>query len=199
MKLENYRVAFIALGLIGILAFASPTLSLVVHLPSGEKFSELWVLGPGQMAQDYPFNVTADQNYLVYLDVGNHMGSSTYYVVYVKFGNETDALPNDTLGTPSPLSPLYEYRLFLQDNENWTAPLNFSFSGVTFSNDTCAVKALTMNNVSFNVNSSTTWDNENQGYFYKLFIELWVYNADSNTVIYNSRFLSLWLNQTSTT
>lgn len=199
MNLEDYRIAFIVAGLIGVLLFASPTLSLVVHLPGGEKFSELWVLGPGLMAEDYPFNVKADESYLVYLGVGNHMGSSTYYVVYVKFGNETDALPNDTAAMPSPLPPLYEYRLFLRDNENWTAPLDFSFSDVTFSNDTCTVKALTMNNVTFNVNSSTVWDMESQGYFYQLFTELWAYNADSNTVTYNNRFVSLWLNQTSVT
>jgi hypothetical protein len=199
LRLEDYRVAFMVAGLIGVLLFASPTLSLVVHLPGGEKFSELYVLGPNLTAEDYPFNVTAGESYLVNLGVGNYMGSSTYYVVYVKLGNEIDALPNDTTAAPSPLPPLYGYRLFLRDNENWTAALNFSFSGVTFSNDTCTVKALTMNNVTFNVNSSTTWDMENRGYFYRLFTELWVYNADSNTVSYNSRFVSLWLNQTSAT
>ncbi len=199
MKLESYRVAFTVAGLIGVLLFASPTLSLVVHLPSGEKFSGVWILGPNLMAEGYPFNVTADKSYLLYLGVDNHMGSSTYYVVYVKLGNETDALPNDTAAAPSPLPPLYEYRLFLRDNENWTAPLNFSFSGVTFSNDTCTVKALTMNNVTFNVNSSTTWDMASKGYFYQLFTELWAYTADSNNVTFNSRFVSLWLNQTSVT
>jgi hypothetical protein len=199
LRPEDYRVAFMVAGLIGVLLFASPTLSLVAHLPSGEKFSEVWVLGPGLMAEDYPFNVRADESYLVYLGVGNHMGSSTYYVVYVKFGNETDALPKDTMVAPNPLPPLYEYRLFVRDNENWTAPLNFSFSGVTFSNDTCTIKALTMNNVTFDVNSSTVWNMESQGFFYRLFTELWVCTADSDTVIYNSRFVSLTLNQTSVT
>lgn len=70
---------------------------------------------------------------------------------------------------------------------------------ISSARDTCTVKGLTMNNVTFNVNSSTVWNVESQGYFYQLFTELWAYNADSNTVIYNNRFLSLWLNQTSAT
>jgi uncharacterized membrane protein len=196
LRAEDYRVVFIVMGLIGVLLFAFPTLSLAVHLPGGEKFSELWVLGPGLMAEDYPFNVKADENYLVYLGVGNHIGSSAYYVVYVKFGNQTDALPNDTDAAPSPLLPLYEYRLILHDNENWTAPLNFSFSGVTFSGNTSTVKALTMNNVTFDVESSSLWNEESQGCFYRLFAELWVCDVDSNAVLYSNRFVSLTLNQT---
>ena len=63
LKIEDYKAVFAAVGLIGILILASPTLGLVVYLPGGEKFSELWVLGPGHTAEDYPFNVTAGVNY----------------------------------------------------------------------------------------------------------------------------------------
>ncbi|HVP16097.1 MAG TPA: DUF1616 domain-containing protein [candidate division Zixibacteria bacterium] len=82
MKLEDWKVVFAVVGLAGVLLFASLTLSLVLHLPGGEVFSELWVLGPAQMAEDYPFNVGANVSYSVYVGVGNHVGSSTYYAVY---------------------------------------------------------------------------------------------------------------------
>lgn len=196
MKLEDYRVIFAAVGLIGILLFASPALSLVVHFPGGEKFSELWVLGPEHMAEDLPFNVTTGVDYLVYVDVGCHMGSSTYYVLYVKFRNETEPLPNSTAETPSALPPLYKYRMFIEDNGSGEVPLTFSFSNVSFSDNQSAVGSLAINGVSSSVNKSASWDAVNSGYYYQLFIELWIYDSVSNVPGYHNRFVSDWLNMT---
>lgn len=194
LKLDDYRFVFASVGLIGILLFASPTLSLVLRLPGGEMFSELWVLGPGHMAEDYPFNVGADVNYLVYVGVGNHMGSSAYYVVYVKFRSQTESLPNVTAGTPSPLPPLFEFRLFVEDGKSWEAPLTFSFSNVSFSENRSFVGSLMMNGVAFNVDKVASWDVENNGYFYQLFMELWIYNIKFQAFEFHNRFVWLWLN-----
>ena len=106
MKLEDYKLIFVAVGLIGVLLIASPALGGVIRLSGGEQFSKLYLLDPDNMAENYPFNIVAGQNYSVYVGVGNHLGSSAYYVLYVKFGNQTDPLPNATLGTPSSLQPL---------------------------------------------------------------------------------------------
>jgi len=195
-KIEDYKVAFAAIGLIGTLLFASPTLGLVLHLPRGEKFSELWVLGPRHMAEDYPFDVKAGISYSVYVGVGNHMGSSAYYVVYMKFRNQSEPLPNATAGTPSPLPPLYEYRVFLQDGKSWETPLTFLFSGVSFVANYCTVESLIINGVAFRVDKSVSWDAEDSGYYYQLFIELWIYNAESGTFQFHNRFVSVWLNMT---
>jgi hypothetical protein len=194
LKIEDYKAVFATLCLIGVLLFASPTLGFVLRLPSGEKFSELWVLGPGHMAEDYPFNVEADVNYLVYVGVGNHMGSSAYYVVYVKFRNQTESLPNATAGTPSPLLPLFEFRLFVEDGKSWEAPLRFSFSDVSFSENRSFVGSLMMNGVTFNVDKVASWDVENNGYYYQLFMELWIYNIEFQTFEFHNRFVDLWLN-----
>jgi len=193
MKLDEYKLVFVAVGLIGVLILASPTLGFVLNLPGGEKFSELWVLGPGQMAEDYPFNVTADVNYLVYIGVGNHMGSSAYYAVYVKFRNETEPLPNSTSGMPSPLAVLYEYRVFLQNNASEEFPLNFSFSDVSFSGGRSTVRSITINGVQSNIDDSVSWDTINIGYYYQVFMELWIYNTTLNGFSYSNRFVSLWL------
>ena len=91
------------------------------------------LLGPNQMAQNYPSNIAVGQNYSVYVNVGNHLGSLAYYIIYVKLGNQTDQLPNATLGTPSSLSPLYEYRFSIPDSENWMSLLNFSVYSATIS------------------------------------------------------------------
>jgi len=191
LKLEDYKAIFAVAGLAGILLFASPTLSLVLHMQGGERFSELWILGPGHMAEDYPFNVRADVDYLVYVGVGNHMGSSAYYVVYVKFRNQSEALPNATAGTPSPLNATAEYRIFLQGGESWEAPLTFSFLG-----NQSLIQSLIVNNVEFAVNKTALWDGENNGYYYQLFLELWIYDAESDEFQYHNRFVGIWLNMT---
>jgi len=196
MKLEECKVVFAAVGLIGVLILASPTLGLVLHLPGGEKFSALWVLGPGHMAEDYPFNVTAGVSYLVYVGVGNHMGSSTYYVVYVKFRNETEPLPSMTTGAPSILAPLYEYRMFLEDNSSSEFPLTFSFSNVSSVGGQSIVGSLTINGVPFIVDKSVSWDAVNSGYFYQLFMELWIYDPASDGFSFHNRFVTRWLNMT---
>jgi uncharacterized membrane protein len=36
-------------------------------LPLREEFSELWILGPEHIAENYPFNVKAKESYLVYI------------------------------------------------------------------------------------------------------------------------------------
>jgi hypothetical protein len=198
LSLDDWKLVFAATSLIGVLLFASPTLSVIVHLPPGERFSELWLLGPAQMAEDYPSNVTANVNYLVYVGVGNHMGSSAYYVVYVKFANLTDTLPNDTEATPSPLAPLYEYRVFLEDGKNWTTPLAFSLSRVTFFGNQSTIGSLTINDVKFSVDKLAVCDVENEGYYYQLFLELWVYDAEAGAIQFQGQYVGFWLNVTST-
>lgn len=196
MKLDDYKAVFIAVGLVGVLLFASPALALVLHLPASEKFSELYILGPGHMASDYPFNVSAGVDYLVYVGVGNHMGSSTYYVVYVKFRNEPEPLPNAATGVPSALAPLYEYRLFLGDNESSEVPLTFSFSSVSFSDNQSTVGNLVINGIQHSVSNSVLWDAENSGYYYQVFVELWIYNVESDAFTFHNRFVGRWLNMT---
>jgi hypothetical protein len=196
LKIEDYKVVFASVGLIGVLLFASPTLGLVLRLPGGERFSELWVLGPGHMAEDYPFNVKANDNYSVYVGIGNHIGTSAYYVVYVKFRNQSEPLPNATGGTPSPLPPLYKYRVFLQDGKTWDAPLTFSFSNVSFFENKSLVGGLVINGVAFSVNKLASLDVENNGYYYQLFIELWINSVESEGFEFHNRFVGLWLNMT---
>ncbi len=196
LKLEDYRAIFATAGLIGVLLFASPTLSVTIHLPGGEKFSELWILGPEHMAENYPFNVSAGESYLVYVGVGNHMGSSVSYVLYVKLRNQTEPLPNATAETPSALPPLYEYRAFLQDGKSWEAPLAFSFSGVSHFQNQTLVRSLIINNITYAVEKTSLWDGENSGYYYQLFVELWTHEVESGVLQFHNRFVGIWLNMT---
>jgi len=196
VNLEDYRTVFVVSGLILILVASAPTLSLVLPFSGGECFSELWILGPNHMAEDYPFNVVNDTVYNVFLGIGNHMGSSAYYMVYVKFRNQSEPLPNATAGMPSLLSPLYECRVFVQDGKTWEAPLTFSFSGVSFFENRSFVESLVVNGVVFSVGKLALWDGDNNGFYYQVFVELWIYNAGSDDFEFHNRFVGIWLNMT---
>jgi uncharacterized membrane protein len=199
MRLKEYKLIFIAVGLIGVLLIATPALSVVVHLPSGERFSELYVLSSEHMAENYPHNVAGGENYTVIVGVGNHVASSAYYVVYVKFRNETDLLPNSTAGIPSPVQLLYEYRFLIQDGEVWESPLTFSVSDASVTANESLIKMLTINGVAFNVDKPTTWNPNNNVFYYSLLLELWMYDTQSNSVQYNNRFVNVHLNLTRST
>jgi len=196
VNLEDYRTVFAVSGLILILVASAPTLSLVLPLSGGECFSELWILGPNHMAEDYPFNVVNDTVYNVFLGIGNHMGSSAYYMVYVKFRNQSEPLSNATAGMPSLLSPLYECRVFLRDGKTWEAPLTFSFSGVSFFENQSFVESLVINDVVFSVGKLALWDGGNNGFYYQVFVELWIYNAGFDAFEFHNRFVGIWLNMT---
>ena len=57
MKFQDYRTVFQVGSLVLVLLAASPALNLMSIPNSGERFSELWLLGPNQMAEDFPFNI----------------------------------------------------------------------------------------------------------------------------------------------
>ena len=197
MNLEEYRTVFATGSLVLILIAAAPTLGLFVPFPGGsERFSELWLLGSAHMAEDYPFNVTIGEEKQIFVGVGNHMGRSAYYIVYVKLRNQTQAAPNSTISAPSPLAPLYEFRAVVADGETWEAPVAFSFLEASRDGNSSAVKKISINDVVFMVDYSSMWDLENVGFFYQLFFELWMYDDVGLSFRYHNRFVGLWLNMT---
>lgn len=196
MRLENIRLIFITVGLIGVLLFASPTIGLLVKAPASQEFSELYILGPSHTFDNLPFNVKADVNYSVYSGVVNHLGSSCYYTSFVKIANDAASLPNATLGTPSNLPALYEYNSFVSDGGTWEAPLTFRVNELTFIDGTSQLSNITINGVEFPVNLTSAWDSANAGYYYNLFVELWIFNSTLGISQYHDRFVSLVLNMT---
>ena len=199
LSFGQYRMLFVAVGLIGILLCASPVLSLLVlapvPAPGGESFSELYVLGSGHMLEGYPFNVKADESYTVYVGVSNHVGSSAYYACYVKLRNQTESLPDSAAGLPSTLATLYEYRVFLEDGKSWEEPLVFSFSGISFSEGEALVRSVRLNGVDFTVDKRAAWDRDSSGYYFEFLVELWRYEAGAG-MRFNSRYVHFWLNMT---
>jgi uncharacterized membrane protein len=198
MKLEHCKLIFAAVGLIGILLIASPAIAEAIRFPGGEQFSELYLLGPNHMAENFPYNIGVNQNYSVYVGVGNQLGSSAYYVLYVKLANQSDQMPNDTLVMPSSLAPLYEYRFSIQNGVNWESFLNFSVSSASISGNNSQINTLQINNFAFNVDKPAIWDSNSTSFSYRLFFELWLYNEQLGSFEFNNRFVDLQLNLTRT-
>lgn len=196
MNLNEYRALFIGSTMILILAVASPTLGLVPSFSSGEKFSELWILGPDHMADNYPFNVRAGEEYTVIVGVGCHMGRSAYYAVYVKLKNQTEPLPNASATVASPVDPECEYRFVVAEGHTWESKLTFAFSDVSVHDNVTLIRHLSINGITFEVNSASLWDSDGKGFFYQVFFELWMYDTEAKSLEYNNRFVGLWLNMT---
>lgn len=182
--------------MIGILLFAWPTISLFVKPPAGQEFSELYILGPSHTLEYIPFDIKTDVTYLVYLGVGNHIGSSCYYTCFVKIGNETKLLPNPTLRAPSSLPALYEYKAFISDGGTWETPLTFRVNELAFSDGTSKLSNIIINGVELSVNQTSAWNSDKAGYYYNLFVELWIFNSTSGISQYHNRFVHLALNMT---
>ena len=197
MNFQNYRTFFIVGSLVSVLLAASPALSLLVSFPrSGESFSELWLLGPNHMVEDYPFNVQTGEEYSLFLGVGNHLGRSAYYLVYAKFRNQTQPLPNASSSEPSSLSSAFEFRFFIADGDVWETPVIFQVLSASFRGNVVVVDSVSVNDRAFPVGCSLTWDSENSGFFFQLFFELWLYNSARSSFQFHDRFVGIWLNMT---
>jgi uncharacterized membrane protein len=89
-----------------------------------EPFSELGILGPGQKIAGYPTSVLTDQNFTLYLYVGDHEGHVMYYQVQTKLGTRANANGNTSLAVP----PIATYSMVLLDNRTYLSPVTLSLS-----------------------------------------------------------------------
>lgn len=198
---ENALIYWVVVGILALLV-ASPFLSKVLVYPRTEFFTELWILDADHKTENYPFNITQNQNYTIFLGIGNHLGYCAYYIVQVKFRNQTQPAPT-SFGpienrSPSNLTSLLNITAFVADEQNWESPLTFSFN-YAFDNDTMQVNfySLIFNDVVLDLGDYTiAWDSEKNGFFGFLFFELWLYNSANNIFEYHGRFVSLRLNMT---
>ena len=180
-----------------MLVAAYPGLSVVIPFSLGaERFSEFWVLGPTHMVKDYPFDIVVGEQQHIFVGVGNHLGRSAYYIVFVKLRSQTQAAPTLTASTPSPLSPLYEFRVVVADGDSWETPVAFSFLEASRFGDLSVVSKISINDAIFAVEGLAVWDPDNMGFYYQLFFELWIYDTSVSDFQYHDRFVGIWLNMT---
>jgi hypothetical protein len=122
------------------------------------------------------------------------MGDLNYYRVYVKFRNQSEPLPNSTAGLPSPLEPVFEYKVFLRDNETWEREFSFSFEGVSFEGNVSRVSKVLVGGYAVDVNKVAVWNETSNAFYYELSFELWIYNATVSGFQFYNRWVGFWLN-----
>jgi len=202
MNLSEYKVLFIVVTAVVALFVASPVLSRVLVYPRTEFFSEMWLLGSNHKAEGYPYNISRGLNYTVFLGIGNQLGYCAYYVVEVKFRNETQSAPS-SFGpienrTPSNMQSLFNITAFVADEQDWELPLAFSFDyEVSLDRSQVIFHNLTLNNeISGLEDYSTAWNSTRTVFFGDLMFELWIYDAQATALSYHGRFVDLKFNMT---
>ena len=194
MNLREYKsVLIVATGILALLV-ASPALQRLLVYPQTEFFTEMWLLGPGHTAENYPYNIALNENYNVFLGVSNHLGHSAYYMVQVKFRTQGQSAPDSSAHTPSSLPPLYSIHFVVADKETWELPLTFSFD-YSYDGRRVIFNRLFFNGDALNLNGySATWDAENNRFFGNLIFELWIYNDATGDFTYHERYSDLKFN-----
>ena len=115
MNLQGFKISLIAVTAVLALLVASPALQRILVYPQSEFFTEMWLLGPEHTAEKYPFNITLNENYNVFLAASNHLGRCAYYEVRVKFRTENQSAPDTFNRTSSSLPSLYNVHFFVAD------------------------------------------------------------------------------------
>ncbi len=202
MDLQSYRVTFFVAVFLLALLVASPALSRMLVYPRTEFFTELWLLDQNHRAETYPFNILRNQNYSVYLGIRNQLGYCAYYLVEVKFRNQTQPAPM-SFGplpdrTPSSLPSLYNITAFVADEGVWEQPLTFSFDYIH--NETSSrieLNDMVLNGVVLNLRGiSSSWNSTLNRFYGDIVFELWLFDASVNSFQYHARFVDLKLNMT---
>jgi uncharacterized membrane protein len=196
VNLRQCKALFIIVTAVLSLLVASPALARVLVYPQTSFFTEVWLLGPGRMAENYPYNITANENYSVFLDIANHLGSCAYYTVEVKFRNDTQSAPDIFNLTASNLPSLYNLTVFVANGETWELPVTFAFN-YSVTSLQVGFNSMTFNGVNINLTGeSSDWNPQTKVFYGNLFFELWIYNGTTSTFQYHERFVSLLLNMT---
>ena len=194
MNLNNTKLFYVLSCIILGFVILSPTLFAVIPFPEGEKFSELWILGPNRIIESESFDILENQLYSIYLGVTNNMGAVEFYKVYVKLANLSDPLPNRAAGLASPLQPIFEYNLFLEDNEKSEKEIVFSLEDISFEDNICQITKLSVDDHEVPVDKMIAWDELNPGFHCQLIFELWIYDKTTSDFRFQNRSVWIWLN-----
>jgi hypothetical protein len=177
------------------LILVSPAVEQLLAVPPTTRYSELGMLGPNRTAENYPADIQSGTSYSVFLDVGNHLGHTAYYMILVKLMNETQF----AAGTDAP--SLFNFTGFVADKQTWEIPIMFSidFTGVVEG------EIFTQANVtSVTVNGETvspegyraSWNPDSRGFLGNVVFELWIYNDSAASFQNHERSVNLHLNLT---
>ena len=172
--------------------------------PPTDQFFQFYVLDKNMLAADYypqnNTNLLLDSKISWYLGVTNLMGNVQLIEIRLKLGNETTIPPNDTTDTPASAPELVAFDRALMDNETWTLPFDWSITNVTTTTGSAHILTVQINNQTYQISDWSAL----KGYNFRLILELWVWQGDTNTFEFGwgnsaerrTAWLQVWFNMT---
>jgi uncharacterized membrane protein len=119
------RLLSVVLSLFILIALIT-TIYVIANPKEGERFTEFYVLGEKQMANDYPDTIIAGQNYPMYIGVGNQENRDmTYTIETWLLRTEFDTVTNTSHIIA--MDPNDRLSLTLAYNATMIIPYNLSF------------------------------------------------------------------------
>ena len=191
MAAQQYSALLLVVIAVSALLVASPAIQQFIVAPPTTPLTELSLFGSYNNAT-YPFNVTAGQTYPLYIDVKNHLGSCTYYLIEVKFRNQTQSGPDTLSLTSSALLSLANFYFSVANNQVFELPIKvaFQYNVDTTNPDQLDMQTLMLNGYSLHLSSTTiAWDPTIPGFYGNIFFELWIFNNTANAFQYNQRYV----------
>lgn len=149
------------------------------------------------MMEGYPLNVSSGEDYTAFLGIENHIGSLQYYLVRVKLRNQSEPFPDTIRGIPSDLPTVFEYHAFLSDGDVWEKEVTFSFEDFSSEGNVGKVSGFSIDGSLVDMDKTAVWNDEDSGFFYQLFFELWVYDFGVSGFKFHNRSVGLRLNMSS--
>ncbi len=193
---KSRRAVLLAVGLVGLLIFASPTLGQLLPVPAGQPFSAIYTLDTNQKLLTPPSTIQSNTTYSTYLCIENHEGDLAYYSCLVKLRSDTDPEPSLTSTTPSSLPTLFQYNVLLGDNQTWQGLFRFQLN--VNSENPATVNTITINGQEISVDKTTVWSPQENGYYFGMLIELWKFDPTTGILQFDGRFVHFYLNVTAT-
>ena len=154
--------------------------------------SEMWLLGPERTAEYYPYNITSNQDYTVYLGVKNRLNEDAEYSIRIKLCDNTQQLPHSATAEFSPLPSIEEFDFSLSDEETWETRFDFAINYDIDQNLT-QIENIKINGVTFSINQNLILDSNQDSFNVILVFELWSKNGTVSTFEYTNQYLQLIL------
>lgn len=193
-KIVIAAVLVIIVTLISIIAY--PYLNSL-FLADNEPFTEIWILGPEHTGKNYPQNMVSNNEYAIYLGVGNQLNENSQYSIRVLLDDDIEKLFSSSAGNFNPIANLHEFDFQLSDEEVWETKLIFAFDYVPINENLTRIENVRINEAIIPVNHDLVLDVNRNGFYSILLFELWNYDETINTFVYDNQ-VHLQLNMTLT-
>lgn len=156
---------------------------------NSEKYSEIWLLGENQVANDLPYSI--DGNHMIYVGVANHRGVEESYLVSLKIRDVAQARFDSSSSGPSFSPSINDFSLVLNDDDFAELPMQLSFGDFEVKNESLVLGDITLNNVVYPLDKVILI--EEDVFSVQLIFELWRFDKLSEGYVFQNLSVSFWL------